>query len=58
MKIKEFLALNIDKQIEYLNDKLADGQTVIRIREDIGIGEKKLQKVINEHGYKYDPKER
>ncbi len=58
MNNKEFLELSIDKQIEYLNTKLAEGQTVIRIREDIGIGEKKLQKVVKEHGYKYSQKER
>lgn len=58
MKKNEFLELNIDKQIEFINNKLAEGQTVIRIREDLGIGEKKLQKVIKEQGYKYNQKER
>ncbi|QEZ70865.1 hypothetical protein D4A35_18215 (plasmid) [Paraclostridium bifermentans] len=42
--------------ITYLNDKLNEGQTVIRIREDLGIGEKKLQKIIKESGYKYNQK--
>lgn len=49
-----FLSLNIDKQIHYLNLKLNEGQTVIRIREDLEIGEKKLQKIIKSSGYKYD----
>ena len=49
---KEFLELDIDKKIEYLNKKLSEGQTVIRIREDLGIGEKSLQKIIRENGYK------
>lgn len=44
--------------ITYLNDKLNEGQTVIRIREDLGIGEKKLQKIIKKSGYKYNQKER
>ncbi|MGL5714641.1 MAG: hypothetical protein ACRCXT_01760 [Paraclostridium sp.] len=54
----QFLALDIDNQIKYLNDRLQSGQTVIRIREDIGIGEKGLQKIIKENGYKYNQKER
>ena len=37
---KEFLELDIDNKIEYLNEKLSEGQNVIRIREDLGIGEK------------------
>ena len=55
---KEFLELDIDKKIEYLNKKLSEGQTVIRIREDLGIGEKSLQKIIRENGYKYFQKEK
>ena len=55
---KEFLELDIDKKIEYLNEKLSEGQTVIRIREDLGIGEKYLQKIIRENGYKYFQKEK
>jgi len=34
------------------------GQTLIRIREDIGIGEKSLQKEIKANGYRYNNKER
>lgn len=55
---KEFLELDIDKKIEYLNKKLGEGKTVIRIREDLGIGEKSLQKIIRENGYKYFQKEK
>lgn len=44
--------------ITYLNYKLNEGQTVIRIREDLCIGEKKLQKIIKESGYKYNQKSR
>lgn len=54
----EFLKLDKSDMITYLNDKLNEGQTVIRIREDLGIGEKKLQKVIKEIGYKYNQKVR
>ena len=58
MTKEEFLKLDIDKKIEYLNKKLSEGQTVIRIREDLGIGEKSLQKIIRENGYKYFQKEK
>ena len=51
-----FLNLNTEKQIDYLNKQLKEGNTVIRIREDLGIGEKKLQKIIKLNGYKYDQK--
>ena len=55
---EEFLKLDTDKKIDYLNEKLSEGQTVIRIREDLGIGEKCLQKIIRENGYKYYQKEK
>ena len=51
-----FLDMDIDSQIEYLNSKLSKGLTVIRIREDLGIGEKALQKIIKEAGYVYNQK--
>ena len=56
MKKDDFEKLNIESQIEYINNKLSEGQTVIRIREDIGIGEKSLQKIIKKAGYKYNQK--
>lgn len=58
MTKEEFLELDIDKKIEYLNEKLSEGKTVIRIREDLGIGEKNLQKIIRKNGYKYFQKEK
>lgn len=58
MDKNKFLDLNIDDKIDYLNKKLEEGKTVIRIREDIGIGEKALQKIIKEAGYKYSPKDK
>ena len=58
MTKEEFLELDIDKKIEYLNEKLSEGKTVICIREDLGIGEKSLQKIIRENGYKYFQKEK
>lgn len=54
MKKEEFEKLSIESKVNYLNDKLSEGQTVIRIREDIGIGEKALQKIIKDNGYKYN----
>ena len=58
MKKEEFIKLNIEEQVKYLNEKLSEGHTVIRIREDIAIGEKALQKLIKQGGYKYNPKAR
>lgn len=58
MTKEEFLELDIDKKIEYINEKLSEGKTVTRIREDLGIGEKYLQKIIRENGYKYFQKEK
>ena len=43
MKKDDFEKLNIESQIEFLNNKLSEGQTVLRLREDMGIGEKPLQ---------------
>ena len=56
MTKQEFENLNFQDKVSYLNDKLREGQTVTRIREDIGIGEKRLQKEIKVNGYKYDNK--
>lgn len=46
---------NIDL-INRINIKLKEGHTVTRIREDLGFGEKALQKLIKSSGYKYNPK--
>lgn len=56
MTKEEFENLNFKEKVSYLNDKLREGKTVIRIREDLGIGEKRLQKEIKTNGYKYDNK--
>lgn len=58
MNKDQFNSLDFMEKIEYLNNKLKEGQTVIRIREDIGIGEKALQREIKANGYKYNNKER
>lgn len=58
MNKAQFLDLSIDDKINHLNEKLKEGQTVIRIREDIGLGEKTLQKIIKEAGYKYSQKDK
>lgn len=58
MTKEEFLELNIDKKIDYINKKIRDGKTVTLIREDIGIGDKSLRKIIKENGYKYSQKEK
>ncbi len=58
MNKEQFNNLDFMEKIEYLNNKLKEGQTVIRIREDMGIGEKALQREIKANGYKYNNKER
>lgn len=42
--------------INKINSRLKQGNTVIRIREDLGLGEKTLQKIVKSSGYKYNPK--
>ena len=56
MTKEEFIELNTIDKINYINSKLEEGQTVIRIREDLGVGEKALQREIREAGYKYNTK--
>ncbi len=58
MNKEEFNKLNFLDKIDYINTKLKEGQTVIGIRKDIGVGEKALQKEIKSNGYKYNNKER
>lgn len=58
MNKDQFNNLDFMEKIEYLNNKLKEGQTVIRIREDIGIGEKALQREIKANGYRYNSKEK
>ena len=56
MNKEQFNNLDFMEKIEYLNNKLKEGQTVIRIREDIGIGEKALQREVKANGYRYNSK--
>lgn len=56
MNTIEFEKLDIKEKIEYINAKLKEGKTVIRIREDIGISEKYLQREIKKGGFKYNQK--
>lgn len=52
----KFESLSSEDKISYINRKLAKGETVIRIREDLNIGEKALQRIIKQSGYKYNQK--
>mgnify|MGYP003291983335 CR=1 FL=1 len=56
MKKIDFEKLLFTDKINYFNDKLREGQTVIRIREDLGISEKGWQKEVKQNGFKYDTK--
>lgn len=58
MNKDQFNKLDFIEKIEYLNNKLKEGQTVTRIREDIGIGEKALQREIKANKYRYSNKEK
>lgn len=58
MNKEKFNKLSFIEKINYFNSKLKEGQTVIRIREDVGIGEKVWQKEVKQNGYKYDTKSR
>ena len=58
MNKDQFNKLDFMEKISYLNNKLREGQTVIRIREDIRIGEKALQREIKANGYRYNNKEK
>lgn len=42
--------------INYINGLLKEGKTVKDIREELGVGEKKFQRLIKELGYKYNQK--
>lgn len=56
MNTIEFESLDINAKVKYLNAKLKEGNTVIRIREDMGISEKYLQREIKKGGFKYNQK--
>ncbi|GAA0866457.1 hypothetical protein [Paraclostridium tenue] len=58
MNKEEFNKLNFLDKVNYINSRLKKGETVIRIREDIGIGEKAFQKEMKINGYKYNSKEK
>lgn len=57
MNKDQFNNLDFMEKIEYLNNELKKGKTVI-IREDIGIGEKPLKREIKANGYRYNNKEK
>lgn len=56
MNFDELTKLDVQEQIDYLNSRLNNGLLVKQIREDLGIGEKKLQKYLKSINYKYDQK--
>ena len=56
MNKETFNNLNFEEKISYINTKLIEGETVSKIRESLGIGEKALQREIKSNGYKYNNK--
>lgn len=56
MDRNKFDLLSSEDKINYINEELLKGKTVIRIREDLNIGEKSLQRIIKDSGYKYNQK--
>lgn len=51
-----FLECSIEDKVNYLNNKLNNGSTVTRIRIDLDISEKTLQRIIKDGGYRYERK--
>lgn len=56
--MSEFIYKSFKEQLEILNNLLADGLNVKEIRVDLGIGEKALQKIIKDNGYRYDQRQK
>lgn len=54
----DFINKSFNNQLEILNNLLSDGLTVKEVRANLGIGEKALQKIIKENGYKYDQRQK
>ena len=46
-----FNELTNEGKISYINEELVKGKTVIRIREDLHLGEKTLQRLAKDLGY-------
>jgi len=53
MTKEEFLKLNLNGQVEYINKLMAEGQSLSIICKDIGISKSISAKIIN-HGYVFD----
>ena len=56
MNKTEFSKLNTSKKEKYLNERLTEWKTIKRLREELNISEKKLQKQIKKGRYKYNQK--
>lgn len=56
--MSSFINKSFNDQLKILNDLLSDGLTVKEVRANLGIGEKALQKIIKEKGYKYDQRQK
>lgn len=54
MDRNKFDLLSSEDKINYINEELLKGKTVIRIREDLSIGEKTLQRLVKNWGYAYN----
>ena len=48
--------MEIQDKIIYLNEKLEEGMTVTEIRNELGVAEKKLQRLLKENGYRFNQK--
>lgn len=56
MDRNKFLNMDIDSKINYINTELNKGLKVIDIRENLNVGEKELQRIVKNGGYKYNSK--
>ena len=54
MDKEHFNSLEIIEQINYINDKLLEGNTLSKLAKEIGIGRSTISDRFNNVGYKYN----
>ena len=54
MDKEQFNSLEIIEQINYINDKLSEGNTLSKLAKEIGIGRSTISDRFNKVGYKYN----
>ena len=54
MDKEQFNSLEIIEQINYINNKLSEGNTLTKLSKEIGIGRSTITDRFNKVGYKYN----